>query len=193
MGTLSCIIISTLCGFQAWGQAKWTVPLSFSLGIGTLQSSELNLDSRTMSAVSIEALPSYNFGVFDLGVHFDYRDQGQVSGLESAGGTNLKGRGLLFGVGARFKLTERLIGQASFDFVGHYDLLRDTASGQDDELRSPLGLRLKGSYLAFKRFDNLTLDMDLQYLQFQKIRISGADKNAATNQIMFSLGISYIL
>lgn len=172
-------------------RSKFALPLSASLGIGTLESRDMNLKSRTMSAFSFEALPSYRVGKWLLGPHLDYRHQGQLSSLKDAGGNNLKGVGWLVGLGARHEFNDRLFLQGAIDFLGAYDLTRDTSNGEDDNLKSPLGFRIKTGYAFFEKLPNLTFDADFQYLRFNEIHISGAGTSNTFNQLMASVGITY--
>lgn len=171
--------------------SKWALPLSASVGIGSMQDSKMDLKSRTMSALSIEALPSYRLGQWMLGAHLDYRWQGQVTGLEAAGGTNLKGRGYLIGLGARYNFTDRFFAQTSVDFLGQYDFDKQTYANEEDGLRLPLGIRVKSGYAFIEKIPNLTFDIDLQYLTFKKIHISHVESDADTNQLMASVGVTY--
>ena len=172
-------------------ESKWALPLSASLGIGSMKDSELDLKSRTMNSLSLEALPSYHFGKWMLGPHLDYRWQGQVSSLDSAGGTNLKGHGYLLGLGARSDFSDRFFAQASVDLFGHYVFYKQTVAGEDDQLKSPFGIRIKSGYAFIEKIPNLTFDIDLQYLIFKKIQISQVDSEASTVQLMASVGMTY--
>lgn len=176
---------------QADIRAKFAVPLSASLGLGAMENSDMNLKSRVMNALSLEALPSYRMGKWLIGPHLDYRIQGQITSLDSAGGTNLKGSGYLIGLGARYELSDRHFAQASLDLIGEYDFEKNSSIDQDDKAVSPLGLRLKSGYAFFEKIPNLTFDADVQYLTFKKIHIAGTDTNATTNQFMVSIGITY--
>jgi outer membrane protein OmpA-like peptidoglycan-associated protein len=171
--------------------SRWALPLSASVGIGSMKDSDMNLKSRTMSALSLEALPSYRLGKWLLGPHLDYRWQGQMTNLNSAGGTNLKGHGYLMGLGARHDFTHRFFTQASVDFFGQYDFSKQTSAHEDDKLKTPLGVRVKSGYAFIEKIPNLTFDIDLQYLTFKKIHISQTESNATTNQWMASVGVTY--
>src|SRR5690348_15055062 len=59
--------------------------------VGSLKNSDAGLKSRTMDALSIQVSPGYRIGRFFVGPSFDYHFQGQMTSLETAGGTNLKG------------------------------------------------------------------------------------------------------
>lgn len=156
-----------------------------------MENSEMNLKRRTMSAFSLEALPGYRLRKWIIGPHLDYRWQGQLTSLNGAGGTNLKGRGYLIGISTRYDFSSRLFAQASMDAFGHYSFSKKTSSLEDDGLRSPLGIRLKSGYALIERFPNLSFDIDLQYLTFKKIHISNVESSAATRQFMASLGMTY--
>lgn len=156
-----------------------------------MKDSELDLKSRTMNSLSLEALPSYRFGKWMLGPHLDYRWQGQVSSLDSAGGTNLKGHGYLLGLGARSDFSDRFFAQASVDLFGRYVFYKQTVAGEDDQLKSPFGIRIKSGYALIEKIPNLTFDIDLQYLTFKKIQISQVDSGASTVQLMASVGMTY--
>ena len=172
-------------------EPKWALPLSASWGMGSVRDSELNLKSRTMSSFSLEALPSYRLGKWLLGPHVGYGWQSQISSLDTAGGTNLRGRGYLMGLGARSDFSDRFFAQASVDLFGQYIFDKQTLAGEDDRLKSPLGVRLKSGYVFIEKIPNLTFDVDLQYLTFGKIEISRVNSDAATIQWMASMGITY--
>jgi outer membrane protein OmpA-like peptidoglycan-associated protein len=126
-----------------------------------------------------------------LGPHLDYRWQSQVSSLDSAGGTNLRGHGYLLGLGARSDFSDRFFAQASVDLFGQYVFDKQTVAGEDDQLKSPLGIRIKSGYAFIEKIPNLTFDIDLQYLTFRKIQISQVDSGASTVQLMASVGMTY--
>lgn len=172
-------------------KSKFALPLSASAGIGTMASGGMNVKSRTMNALSIEALPSYRMGKWLIGPHLDYRVQGQVSSLSDAGGTNLKGSGWLIGLGVRHDFDDKFFVQGAIDFLGAYDLSKDTAAGEDDNLKAPIGLRAKTGYAFLERIPNLTFDADLQLLQYKTIHIGGADRDETFNQLMASVGLTY--
>lgn len=156
-----------------------------------MKDSDLSLKSRTMNSLSLEALPSYRLGKWMLGLHLDYRWQNQISSLDSAGGTNLKGHGYLVGLGARSDFSDRFFAQASVDLFGQYVFDKPTLAGEDDRLKSPLGIRIKSGYAFIEKIPNLTFDIDLQYLTFRKIEISQVNSEAATIQLMASVGVTY--
>jgi len=189
---LTILSMLALATFSTHAQeSKWALPLSASVGIGSMKDSKMNLKSRTMNAISLEALPSYRFGKWMLGPHLDYRWQGQVSSLDAAGGTNLKGHEYLIGPGARFDFSDRFFAQVSVDLWGQYVFDKQTYAGEDDKLKSPLGIRIKSGYAFIKNIPNLTFDIDLQYLTFKKIEISQVNSEATTNQLMASVGMTY--
>ena len=126
-----------------------------------------------------------------FGPHVDYRLQGQITSLKSAGGTNLKGIALLYGFGLRAQLTPRFFIQQSYDVAGEYDLKRNTSDGRDDKFSDPFGVRLKVGYALFKRLPNLTLDLDIQHLMFRKITIAHAGQTSNARQTMGSIGLTY--
>lgn len=193
-GVLVCAAL-TMIGFAVVSaqaqESKWALPLSASSGAGFMRDSKLNLKSRIMNSLSLEMLPSYRLGKWMLGPHLDYRWQGQFSSLASAGGTNLRGHGYLVGLGARADFSDRFFAQASTDFYGQYIFYKQTSSGEDDNLKFPLGIRIKSGYAFIKKMPNLTFDVDLQYLTFKKIQISKVNSVADTHQLMASLGITY--
>lgn len=190
LGLASVLLFSTYA--QAFNtESKFALPLSASFGLGTLESSDLDLKSRTMTSTSFEALPSYRVGRWLFGLHLDYRIQSQLTSLSDAEGTNLKGKGYLFGLGARYNFSDRLFTQGSVDFFGMYDFEKDTSASEDDELKSPLSLRVKAGYVLLPQIPNLTFDVDLQYLTWSKIHIAGNDKSATFNQLMASVGVTY--
>ncbi len=172
-------------------ESKWALPLSTSFGCGSMRDSKLNLKSRTMNSLSLEAFPSYRFEKWMLGLHFDYRWQSQVSSLASAGGTNLKGHGYLMGLGARSNFSDKFFAQASVDIFGQYVFYKQTLAGEDDRLKSPLGVRIKSGYAFLEKTPNLTFDIDLQFLTFRKVEIAQANSDAATIQLMASVGVTY--
>lgn len=172
-------------------ESKFSVPLSASTALGFLQSSDLDLKSRVMLVNSIEALPSMRVGRWQIGPHFDYRFQEQMTSLADAGGTNLKGHGPLMGVGLRYNFNKDLFVQGAVDFIGSYDLTKDTSEDEDDNLKEPLGIRAKAGYVFIKRIPQLTFDVDAHYLQFQKIHIAGVDRSKKFDQFSVGVGLTY--
>lgn len=174
-------------------ESKFALPLSASVGIGTMESSDMGSQSksRKMNALSFDVLPSYRIGKWLFGPHLDYRWLGQMDSLSSAGGTNLKGNGWLVGIGARRDFSDRFFVQGAVNFLGAYDLTKDTAAMEDDRLKSPLGLRVKVGYVFIQSIPALTFDTDLQYLMWKTIHIAGVDKSATFNQLMASVGITW--
>ena len=132
-----------------------------SWSIGKLNNNGMGLNSRTMDAFSLEALPGYRLDNWFVGPDFDYRWQGQITSLDGAGGTNLRGHGWLLGVGAGYRLDEQFSLQAAFNFLGKYSFRNQTSTIEDDHLSSPLGLRVKGQYMI-SRYP-FSVDLDLQF------------------------------
>lgn len=172
-------------------RSKFALPLSLSAGLGSMNGADTDQKHRKMVAYSFDALPSYRVGQWLLGPHFDLRIQNQLTSLTNAGGTNLRGRGWLLGVGTRYNVNDRFFVQGVVDFLGYYDLVKDTSTAEDDGIESPLGLRVKTGYAFLEKIPNLTFDVDLQYLTYRTLHISGVDQNKKFNQVFASVGVTY--
>ena len=158
--------------------------------LGTMQNNGLQQDARWMDALSAEGLIGYKFGPAMLGADVDYRVVGQLSGLDSAGGTNLAGKGWLFGLGGTLDLSPRWSLQAAVDFLGTYKFDHQTESAEDDHLSSPLVLRIKGQYYPSRNYP-LSLDADAQYASYGVWRVSEKDYSDRTNSFFVGVGVSW--
>ncbi len=188
-GILSFFIFSLKVQASAFSE-NFGLLASGSLEAGRIGSDDAGLKDRWMNAFSVDALGGYQLGRLLIGLHGDYRLQGQMTSLSGAGGTNLKGDAFLLGLGAGYRFSEKFYGMAALDLLGKYNFGQDTQDGNSDELRSPIGLRAKFGYFFTERFP-LTLDFDMQYLQFQKFHVGGVDNGWKTNQWMAGAGLTY--
>ena len=190
---LISLLVATLAHLSARAEVTsgFALPLSVSLGAGSLKDPSLSLSSRTMSAASLEVLPSYRVGNWAFGPHVDYRLQGQITSLDSAGGSNLKGRALLFGIGFRTQVTERFFVQQSVDFAGQYDLGRDTGDAKVGKFTEPFGVRVKAGFAFLKKIPDLSLVLDAQYLTFQKVEFAHSGKDSNAREMIASVGLTY--
>ena len=169
--------------------SKFGGALGASVGLGALANNDRSLSSRTMNALFLEALPGYRWDWGLLGIHADYRSQGQTTSLSGAGGTNLGGHGFLLGIGSKLPMGKRLSLQTAFDFIGKYTLAVGTDQGDETSLSSPLGLGVKIQYL-FEN-DAFSADLDLQYLHWNHFTIGSTTFSSGSTQWMAGLGLSY--
>lgn len=160
------------------------------VGIGQLGGADADLSNRWMSALSVDSLLGYSTGRSIFGLHLDYRTQGQLSSLENSGGTNAKGQGYLLGLGAAYRWTESLHSLVAIDFHGQYDFSNHTHAGEEDDMRSPIGLRIKAGYF-FNQDTPISLDADLQYLRYRQVRISNVDSDWAVDQWIAGVALTY--
>ena len=190
---ISILFVAAMANASALAEVTtgFAVPVSVSLGAGSLKNPTLGLTSRGMSAASLEVQPSYRIGDWAFGPHVDYRQQGQITRLNSAGGSNLKGSALLFGVGFRTQVTRRFFVQQSVDFAGQYELLRNTGDAKVGKFTKPLGARVKAGYAFLGNFPDLSFDIDLQYLTFQKVELARASRDATAQAMIASVGLTY--
>ena len=160
-----------------------------SLEAGKMENGGMGLQSRTMTAISLEALPGYRFSRrWLVGLDFDYRFQQQQASLANAGGTNLAGKGWLLGIGAQYHWNPKWAVQAGFDFLGKYSFDRQTANQQDNHLGAPLWLRAKAQRLIA---DSWSLDAVANYGVWKQFTVQGVDHSESTKQWMIGLGVTY--
>jgi len=169
---------------------KFDASLGLSWGLGKKQNSSMDLQSRTMNAFSVNALPAYRFEKFSLGLDIDYRWHGQNTGLSEAGGTNLKGQGYTLGLGARFPIDERFMVQAGLSFFGRFDFSKDTDTSENTYMMKPIGVRAKAQYFFIPSLP-LSFDLDLQYLTWTQFTVSTVKYSRATQQWFVGLGLTY--
>lgn len=162
-----------------------------SYGIATFQNLDMNLPSRTMTALSVEGLVGYRpTRSWTLGADFDYRWMNQLTSLGSAGGTNLRGSGWMAGLGARYRPTERWALQAAIYFVGKLGFSQPAFSGEETGVSGPLGVRLKGQYFVFRDLP-LSTDLDLSYVHHRTFRIARTDGPAGSTTLAAALGLTW--
>lgn len=173
---------------------SFTSRLGISVGtawtVGSLGNPDMGLNERTVNAFALGVLPTYrvNHSLL-MGLGFDSFWTGQITSVESAGGTNLKGQGYLAGIGARYFISEKWALQGNLNFVGTYNLTQDTHAGEDDSINRPLGIRLKGQYF-FSRLP-LTLDAVTEYIRWSRLTVTSTDLDKVSNQWMVGVGLTY--
>lgn len=168
---------------------KFGGTLGVSTEVGRLGNSGMDLQDRTLTAFSLEGLAGYRYNSQWLfGLDLNYRIQPQMTSVSDAGGTNLKGKGWLLGLGAQYRINELWAVQGAVDFTGKYEFDKQTAAGQDDHLHAPLTLRLKAQYFFLPRW---TADASANYIRWSKFHVSGADHSEASSQWMVGVGITY--
>lgn len=183
-----------LIGHVSWAQnVDENLDFQGSLGVGFSQlgNSKANLKDRTMEAFSVDSFLGYKTQYANFGLHLDYRMQEQVTSLSNAGGTNLKGRGLFFDLGAKVDLSDKLYTMCALDFFGRYDLEKDTAANEDDELRSPMVFHLRGGGRIFENHPQFSIDLDLMYASFQKLHINGTNLSWTSQQYGAAVLLTY--
>lgn len=163
--------------------------LGGSFEYGRLGDSGMGLSDRSMNSLSLEALPGYRFNSkWLLGVDFNYRLQSQITSLSDTGGTNLKGKGWLFGLGAQYRINESWVIQAAVDLLGRYNFDQQTAASEDDHLASPLSLRVKGQYFFRECW---SVDASANYIRWADFHVAGVDHSEPASQWMIGAGITY--
>ena len=163
-----------------------------SYGVGKMQNNDLNLVSRTMAGASLNGFGGYSFGRWMIGLDFDYTWTSQLSELSNTGNTNLKGRGWIFGVGAKYELSSYVAFQGTFGFLGNYTFFQQTASGQSASMTCPLSFRLKTQFFTVAN-SPLSLDVDLRYISWVNYYVEQAQASQTTSQWSAGLGVTYHL
>jgi outer membrane protein OmpA-like peptidoglycan-associated protein len=163
--------------------------LGGSLDLGSLQNSDAGLISRNMMAYSFETLLGYKLSSWLLGIHLNYRWQDQLTSLESAGGTNLRGSDLLLGIGFRYNFSRAWSLQTAIDFIGNYQFVRKTYASEDASISSPIALRLKAQYLFIP--DLLSADINVNLIHYSVFRISSTDYSSSSMSIMAGIGLTW--
>ena len=176
---------------QAFEWYNITIPVSASLTVGSLKNTDYFLRTRTLNALSLEALPNYPLGNIRVGPHFEYSYQSQLRNVTSILETNLKGHVLTAGLGARSWLTNRIYAQIAIDIAGKYYLGQATEVGNRAYFKDLLaGYRLKLGYRFLNRVTRLTADFDASYLRFRKVE-NLVTEFSQTKQFMAGIGFTY--
>lgn len=158
---------------------------------GQLGDSGMGLQNRAMGAEDFEVLAGYRTNSkWLVGLDLQYRFQQQLSTLGESGGTNLAGRGYLFGIGAKYDFSPTWSLQGAIDFSGRYDFDRATDQQQSDHLHSPIALRLKGQYF-FRQDCPLSIDGIVDYQSWSKFHVAGTDHSNPASQWMLGVGLTY--
>ena len=171
---------------------RFGLSLGGSYGAGTMENSGMGLPSRTMTSGSVEALLSYQvLKNWQVGVDFDYSIVQQLTSFADSGGTNLRGKAWMIGIGTRYFFTEQLAIQGAIDFVGRHRFDHPTGSGQPDHLSSPLAFRAKLQWFAFTALPGLSLDADVRYQRWSTFDVQGTEHSQTTTQAFGGLGLTY--
>lgn len=183
--------------FPFYACADWRDKLGMNAGItyeyGNISNHGMGLSSRSIGSEVVQILPGYRIDPeWLIGIDFQYRFQQQLSSLDSSGGTNLATRGYLLGVGAKYILSNWWSFQATLDFLGAFNFDHQTKFQENDGLRSPIGVSIKGQY--YLRQDvPISIDGTLNYVHWTKFRLENADLSQPTNQWTVGVGITYHL
>lgn len=158
--------------------------------LGNMTSSRVDLPSRTMNAFTTQALLGYRFEKLLVGLDLDYRWLGQRTKLSSEINTNLRGRGPMFGLGANYAINDQWAVQGALGILGGYNFIQDTHTGEDDELDAPLGLKAKLQYFPWGNLP-LSTDLDLQYIRYRKLVISGTSYADPVGSFLVGVGLTW--
>lgn len=168
---------------------KFGGTLGAAVEVGRLGNSGMSLDDRTLSSISLEALGGYRYdSKWLFGLDLNYRIQQQLTSTSDAGGTNMKGKGWLLGLGVQYRFNELWALQGAVDFLGQYNFDKQTAGGEDDHVHAPLSLRLKGQYFFLPRW---TMDASASYIRWSKFHVAGVDHSETSMQWMIGAGLTY--
>lgn len=163
--------------------------LGGSLEIGSLDSKGMELQDRTMTAISLEALLGYKLhSQWILGLDLNYRFQQQQTKAADSGSTNLAGKAWLVGLGAQYLANESWAFQGAIDFLGRYDFDKQTSDAQDGHLEKPLSLRLKAQYFIKPYW---SIDASINYITWSTFHVGGEDLSENSKQWMVGTGITY--
>lgn len=158
---------------------------------GQIGNDDRGIVDRDMTAFGLKALPGVRLGnSWLVGLDLNYVFQQQQTSLSKAGNVNWAGEGYQLGIGAQFYPNEAWALQAAVDFVGEYDFKRDTAAGQNDNLKEPVSLKAKAQYF-FKPGLPLSLDAVAGYTMWNTLHVGGVDYSEKSNQWVVGLGLTY--
>lgn len=185
------IFLTTLAAHaEVSSNRKYDATLGGSWEYGQLSGDDAHgHKARSMTAWSFEALPGYRLNPkWLVGLDLNYRIQQQQTGISDAGGTNLKGKGWLLGLGAQYRLNPKWALQGAIDFLGNYTFDKQTAAAQDDHLEQPLSLRLKAQYFFREKW---TGDISVNCIRWSKFEVTGSSHDEFASQWMIGAGITY--
>ncbi len=171
-------------GFGLQGSLLW--------GLGTYKSSSGTIPGRTIDSLAIEALPGYRFGEWLAGPLAELRFVGQTTEPATVNSTNVKGRGLLLGVGGGYSIGKiKLL--AGVEFLGSYVQAKVDPSGNEIKNQKPFGWLIQSGYEVFP---SLSADFRLASVVYSQDEVAGKANNVSTDkrrQTDYSVGLSYHL
>lgn len=188
-GLAAILFFSHLVGSPS-ARADFGATVGGSFLLGSLSNSQVGLNSRIMSVSRLESLIGYKTKTWILGIDFDYRWQDQLTSLENAGGTNLRGSGWLLGIGTRYQIDEKWSIQSSIGFLGRYRFAKQTYASEDAGLGGPLSVGLKAQYF-FLEGKPLSADLNLNWIRYGDLRILSTDYTATSNSFLVGVGLSW--
>jgi hypothetical protein len=111
----------------------------------------------------------------------EYSSSEQSTESGAVGGTNMSGRGYLFGPGIRIDMGKVFL-SAIFTPLGSYGLSRQTAAGEATNYLEPSGGLLKLGY-TFKSF--MIFGM-MRYLEYSRVVIGNTSTDINSNKVVHS-------
>lgn len=161
------------------------------LGLGRMGNENKDLDQRTMSAFSVNALPGYQLNSnWILGLNLNYRIQRQQTAPGSVDNSNLSGKAYTFGPAAVYQLNERWGVQAALHILGDFTFDKKTVGNEDSSLSSPIGVDLKTQYYA-RKDSKWSYDAGLNFTQWNKYDDGNSETTSTFSNWIVSVGITY--
>jgi outer membrane protein OmpA-like peptidoglycan-associated protein len=151
------------------------------------------MPSRTMNTLTLSAMPGYKIGKFMPGILVDYRIVGQYTAVADVSNQNLRGSGLMFGLGTNYRVAERWMASLGVEFFGKHTLSQQTGAGASAEFKSPLGIKFGASYLVHPDYP-ATADLSFNYLKYKTLNTGGTDLDLADNGVShwsIALGVTW--
>ena len=171
-------------------QAGFGLNAGAGVGMGKMGNESDSIQSRTMNALTMYAMPGYSILGFMVGPLLEYRMVGQTTSETDVGNTNMRGSGYTAGIAVsyNFLLFHFLAG---YDFMGQYKLANSTSSGQESIYLSPAGFRLMFGYTVFPMFSADVFYVDHKY---SKSSLGGTEVDISADKLKdtrYGVGLSF--
>lgn len=158
--------------------SPWGARGSLSFGFGSFGDSLGSIKGRTVDTLGIEVMPGYRWNDFFFGALAKVDFIGQTTDPATVGNQNLKGRTMLFGVGAAYRYLDYDF-QLGVSFLGSHSLAIVDTVGRDVCYKKPFGIELQAGYY-FK--PNISAGLKYEQVSFAQDTLSGAVSDVSTNK-----------
>jgi hypothetical protein len=185
------LAIAAPAGAQADASAWPVFAVGADLDGGQFSNTSMRIPERALDGLWADGLAGYAVRP-DLVVGLDLEAAWtwQRRAAQQAGGTNERGRVLLGGIGARYRIGERFGAGVAIDPLGYYRFTDPTSSNQPDKLTRPFSWRLFGSYYPAGA-PRWSIDAGVRHIDWRTFDVNGVDHAQATTQWSVAAGVTY--